>query len=140
MKNVQFFFAGLLCAGMLVVTACGSGAAAASGSSGDTTPVHASESNGTQQITLTISNRMSFEPSTLVVRAGEPVEVTLDNEGTMPHDFTLSTGAAAPVTIAAAAEQTATGSFTLSQAGTYSFECSIPGHAAAGMRGTITAE
>ena len=36
--------------------------------------------------------------------------------------------------------QTATGSFTIDTPGKYTFECSMPGHASAGMRGTITVQ
>ena len=35
--------------------------------------------------------------------------------------------------------KTATGSFRLAKPGKYTFYCSIPGHRAAGMEGTITA-
>ena len=66
--------------------------------------------------------------------------MTLRNSGQMPHDLTLSDGVAQPVKITANGGQTATGSFTIDTPGKYLFECSMPGHASAGMRGTITVQ
>jgi uncharacterized cupredoxin-like copper-binding protein len=83
---------------------------------------------------------MTFQPAAINVRAGQPIELTLRNDGQMPHDFTLNDGVAQPVKIIAAGGQTASASFTLDTPGTYTFECSMPGHAALGMRGTITAQ
>jgi uncharacterized cupredoxin-like copper-binding protein len=82
---------------------------------------------------------MSFDPSEISVHAGQPVQVVLQNTGVLPHDFTLSEGSAQAVAITAGGGQTATGSFLIPQPGTYTFICSMPGHASAGMRGTITA-
>jgi plastocyanin len=124
----------LLLGGALVAvlaTACGS-------AQGATAP--AATDPSAQQVTITVGNAMSFDPAGLTVRAGQPVTVTLRNTGLMPHDFTLADGVAEPVTITANAGQTSAGTFTLERPGTYAFECSMPGHAQAGMRGTITAQ
>ena len=82
---------------------------------------------------------MQFAPASLVVRTGQPVELTMRNGGGIPHDFTLGEGASSPVKIEAQGGQTARGAFTIDTPGTYAFICTVPGHAAAGMRGTITA-
>src|SRR5262249_56722297 len=95
---------------------------------------------GAHQVTVTVGNAMQFAPAALVVRAGQPVELTLRNGGAIPHDFTLAGGASGPVKIEAQGGQTARGTFTIDTPGTYAFVCSAPGHAAAGMRGTITAQ
>ncbi len=95
---------------------------------------------GAQLVTLTVENGMSFDPSSITVRTGQPVQLTLQNKGQMPHDFTLGDGVAQPVKITAMGGQTASGTFTIDKPGTYSFECSMPGHAAAGMRGTIAVQ
>jgi uncharacterized cupredoxin-like copper-binding protein len=68
------------------------------------------------------------------------LELTLRNSGQMPHDFTLNEGVAQPVKLTVNGGETASGTFTLERPGTYSFDCSMPGHAMAGMRGTITAQ
>jgi nitrite reductase (NO-forming) len=74
------------------------------------------------------------------VRAGQQVELTLRNGGGIPHDFALSDGVPRAVKIEAQAGRTGRGTFTIDTPGTYEFICSVPGHAAAGMVGTITAQ
>ena len=111
----------------------------ASPTSSEVTPASAAP-DGSQQVTIDVGNSMKFEPAAISVQAGQPVELTLRNAGQMPHDFTLNEGVAQPVKLTANGGQTASGTFTLDKPGTYTFECSMPGHAAAGMRGTITAQ
>ena len=138
MKRLWFALSPLALVGILVTAAC-SGAGTASETIG--APVAAAAgSNGAQQITVTVSSSMSFDPASITVHAGQPVQLTLRNTGLMPHDFTLDDGVAQPVKITATGGQSAIGSFTIDTPGTYSFDCSMPGHAAAGMRGTITAQ
>jgi uncharacterized cupredoxin-like copper-binding protein len=96
--------------------------------------------NGAQQVTVTVGKGMSFEPSAITVRVGQPVELTLRNDGDSAHDFTLTEGVAQPITITVNGGQTASGTFTLERPGTYHFECSMTGHALVGMRGTITVQ
>jgi nitrite reductase (NO-forming) len=122
--------AGTLSLALLVTTACTTGSAA----------TQTGGSPAAQQLTVTVGNSMSFDPSTMTVHAGQPVELTLDNTGAMPHDFSLTEGVSEPVKIAASGGQRASGTFTIETPGTYAFDCSMPGHAAAGMRGTITAQ
>ena len=134
MQRFGFLVTGVLLVSLLVTTACGGAAASGSTPGADAgTPVPAGP-DGAQQVTLTVGNSMSFDPSTITVRAGQPIELTLRNTGQLPHDFTLSDGVAQPVKISAS------GTFILATPGTYTFECSMPGHALAGMRGTITAQ
>jgi nitrite reductase (NO-forming) len=83
---------------------------------------------------------MRFEPATLTVQAGQPVLLTLRNAGHATHDFVLSEGVARRVRIKADGGETATGTFTVDHPGTYTFICSVPGHEAAGMKGTIVAQ
>jgi len=87
-----------------------------------------------------VGNSMAFTPSQLTVPAGRPVQLTLQNSGAIPHTFTLAEGVATPVTIKADGGQTARGTFTLEKPGTYTFICEVPGHTAAGMKGTITVQ
>jgi plastocyanin len=92
------------------------------------------------QFTMRVDNTMKFGTPAISVEAGQPVELTLENVGGMPHDFTLSDGVAQPVKIEAAGGQTAQGSFAIDKPGTYQFVCSQPAHAMAGMRGTIVVQ
>lgn len=96
--------------------------------------------DGTLRVTVNVGNAERFQPSSIVVRAGQPVELTLRNEGRIQHDFTLTDGVVQPVKVVASGGQTASATFTLDQPGTYMFICSVSGHVSAGMKGTITAE
>ena len=122
-----------------LTAACGGAATTGGPGAGVAVPAPAT-AGGTQRVIVTVGNSMQFAPASIVVRAGQPVELTLRNGGGIPHDFTLAEGAAQPVTIAAQGGQTARGTFTFATPGTYAFVCAVPGHAAAGMRGTLTAQ
>ena len=56
-------------------------------------------SAGAQQLTIHAFDAMRFEPNVITVHAGQPVELTLTNDGSSDHDFTLSEGVAEPVKI-----------------------------------------
>jgi len=127
----------ILAAGVALTTACG--ATVATGGPGASVAIPApAPAAGAQQVTVTIGSAMQFAPSAILIRAGQPIELTLRNGGGIPHDFTLAEGG--PVKIEAQGGQTARGTFTIDTPGTYAFVCSVPGHATAGMRGTITAQ
>src|SRR5262249_44967372 len=103
------------------------------------TALPASAASGdAQQVTLTLGDSLRFAPQSMVVRAGQPVELTLQNGGGTLHDFAVTDGVSSPVKVEAQGGQTAHGTFTIDAPGTYTFICTVPGHAAAGMRGTIT--
>jgi uncharacterized cupredoxin-like copper-binding protein len=79
---------------------------------------------------------IKFVPPDITVPANSPTKVTLKNTGASPHTFTvedlgideeLQPGETREIEINAAA-------------GSYELICKIPGHAAAGMVGTVTAQ
>jgi uncharacterized cupredoxin-like copper-binding protein len=107
--------------------------------SGEVTPASAA-ADGAQQVTIKVGDSMQFDPAAISVRAGQPVELTLRNSGQTQHDFTLSDGVAQPVKLTVNVAETASGTFTVDKPGTYTFECSMPGHAIAGMRGAFIAQ
>lgn len=78
-----------------------------------------------------------FEPDTIRIEAGEPVNITVDNVGKVFHDFTLTS---LDVMIDVPAGEAATGGLTVTEPGEYAFECTVPGHAAGGMTGTLVVE
>jgi uncharacterized cupredoxin-like copper-binding protein len=139
MHRVGFLVVGLLLLG--VATACAGGAASGASQPTSATPTSAVvDQAGVQQITIDVGNSMSFKPTELAIQAGKPVEVTLRNSGSITHDFTLTDGVAQPVTVVANGGETASASFTVDTPGTYTFVCSVPGHASAGMRGTLSVQ
>ena len=76
---------------------------------------------------------LGFQPTNLSVDAPGTYAVSLKNTGTIVHNITFADGTA----ISAEAGQTATGTVAVPAEG-LSFLCSIPGHADAGMKGTIS--
>lgn len=92
--------------------------------------------NSEDSVTL-VATEFAYDPSSVTVSAGAPVEVLLDNQGVVEHDVTLEEGESEVVHVAAG--DTGSGTLTLDE-GSYTFYCSVPGHREAGMEGTITAE
>ena len=90
---------------------------------------------GVQKITMTGVD-FKFEPSTLTVAAGKPVEIVFDNKGTNPHTFTLEGGPSFELKTDPGGSQS--GTLPALKPGTYQFICSIPGHEQLGMKGTLT--
>ena len=81
-----------------------------------------------------VASSFKFDPTQLAVAAGQKVRIVLHSTDQL-HTFTI-TGKG---TIAqASGGKTKKGSFTLAKPGKYTFYCSIAGHRAAGMVGTIT--
>lgn len=112
----------------LTLAACGGGD---DGGGGD------GDGDGGGATTLSVSaSEFAFDPATLSAPADSEVSVTVENVGTIEHDLTIDE---ANLKVAAAATETASGTFTLG-AGTYTFYCSVPGHREAGMEGTLTVE
>ena len=84
--------------------------------------------------TLTINAfDLGFEPAVLDVPAAGTYEVMFHNTGAIAHDLTFADG----TKLSAEAGEMATGTVTIPAGGT-TFQCTVPGHAAAGMTGTIT--
>lgn len=107
--------------------------------------------------TISLSAReFSFTPSTLFLRAGVPVRLTLVNDGAIEHDFTVEGMAGGPVQakgsqelghamdaaasnavhVSAHSGERVTAEF-VPTAGTFEYYCSVPGHREANMRGTL---
>lgn len=76
-----------------------------------------------------------FAPASITLKVGEPVNLVFENEGQMLHDFTVP---ALGVHVQAGPGQSATAGLRVGEPGTYEYLCSVPGHAEAGMRGTLT--
>lgn len=81
------------------------------------------------------ADEYSFEPETITAPAGE-ITFALKNAGSLEHDLTIDE---ADFEVRALAGQTEIDTVEL-EAGTYEIYCSVAGHLAAGMEGTLTVE
>jgi uncharacterized cupredoxin-like copper-binding protein len=114
---------------LLVASACASTAAPTAGAA-----VPAGE------LTVVGTDDFRFNPSTITVQAGEPLEVTFQNGGEILHDFTVQQGLSKPVNILEDGGKSGSATVTFGKAGSYKFYCSQPGHDQLGMHGTITVQ
>jgi plastocyanin len=81
-----------------------------------------------------------YDPSSLTVEANTPVEVRFADRDIVDHTWTVfdSDGSTILANLTVAKEgDVATGTFTFSKPGTYSFWCTLPGHKDFGEQGTL---
>ena len=86
------------------------------------------------EITVEVTE-MAFDPASFEVTAGEPVNLTVTNTGQVFHDLTIDE---LDLQIDVDSGQTATAGLEIDEPGDYVYYCSVPGHASAGMQGTLT--
>lgn len=88
---------------------------------------------GAREVGVTATD-LDFDPGVIEIRAGEPVNITLVNDGAVFHDLTIPD---LGFMLDANPGEQVSGSLTVDEPGRYQFVCSVPGHADAGMRGTL---
>ena len=125
----------------MAVAACGggSGTPATSGSgsgSGTGAGTGAGTGGGSVSLSVDANEPFAFAPSNLTVSAGQTVRLTLNNKGAIDHDLTVRGLDATTGLVATGASKVLT--FTPTVAGSYEYYCAVPGHEAAGMKGTLT--
>jgi plastocyanin len=81
---------------------------------------------------------VAFTPADLHVRAGETVVLEFTNDDQIFHDWEVV--GLANVDAGARPGQTQRIRFTIDEPGTYVVECTVVGHAAAGMVGTLVVQ
>lgn len=130
-----------LCIGLAIVTLAACGGPTPGGGA------------GSAQITIT-TTEFAFSPVEVTLPAGGEVSVTLNNTGTLDHEWVLmdlGTSSTAPFDaddeanifweIEAGPGETATGTFTApTEPGTYQVVCGTAGHLEGGMIGTAIVE
>lgn len=118
-----------------------------------------SEPAGPVTVEVTMTDDLAFEPSQLTVGRGAELTINAANNSTLnlEHDLVVLDGVfenlgdikrvmeETPAVVLAetgvvAAGDNGTVVFTLDEPGEYQFFCSVQGHFAAGMAGTITVE
>jgi uncharacterized cupredoxin-like copper-binding protein len=77
----------------------------------------------------------SFQPAKIEVPAGETTTITFENTGRLSHNLTIPALDAASGTIQAGDRAEIT--VMPNEPGRYEIRCSVPGHAPAGMTGTL---
>jgi len=129
-------FAALAVLFALALAACGgnyappsSGVVASSGGAG-----------GSKEIKVTASD-FKFDPNTFTVKAGEKIKVTMTNRGAVDHVWRIDDASGKTIfKFTASVGKTASGEFTLPEAGTYTLFCDVAGHKEAGMSGKVIAQ
>lgn len=87
-------------------------------------------------VTIEMSE-FAFSPSSFTIPANTDIVVTVTNSGVLPHNFALD---AAGIRLPDVPIGTST-EFTLNlPPGTYPFTCTVRGHVAYGMKGTLVVE
>lgn len=90
-----------------------------------------------QKITV-VGSEFAFNPSTIILKKGQPAEITFKNNGTFPHNLTIAALNVKTKTIQPGEQDTI--AFTPDKTGQFAFLCTVPGHADKGMKGTLTVE
>lgn len=124
----------LLAAFVLALSACGGGS-----SSSSTTPATTGGGGGgggsTVKISADPSGALKYEQTDVSATAGS-ITIDFTNMSSLPHDVTIEGNGASGATDQITDSTTST---TVDlDPGTYTFFCSVDGHRAAGMEGTLT--
>ena len=124
----------VLTASVFALSACGGG----SSSSSSTTPASTSGGGGggsTVKISADPSGALKFEQTDVSATAGS-ITIDFTNMSSLPHDVKIEgNGASGGTDEITDSSTTATVDL---EPGTYTFFCSVDGHRAAGMEGTLT--
>jgi len=125
----------VLAASVLALSACGGGS-----SSSSTTPAATGAGGGgggssTVKISADPSGALKYEQTDVSATAGS-ITIDFTNMSSLPHDVTIEGNGASGATDEITNSTTST---TVDlEPGTYTFFCSVDGHRAAGMEGTLT--
>ena len=121
----------ILVLGALALALAGLGACS-SGGGASGCPAKVATKTATGGAITVCGSDIKFDVSTINATAG-PLKVTLTNGGSTYHTLKIANTS---LYLKTNPGKTASGTVTLAK-GTYDFECTVPGHAAAGMKGKI---
>jgi len=95
--------------------------------------ISADSIEGAKSITV-LATEFGFEPASIELQAGEPVNIMLVNEGVIEHELQIEEF---DFHVHTQAGETAMAGLTPDVSGTFEFGCHIPGHYEAGMVGAV---
>lgn len=81
------------------------------------------------------ATEFAFEPREFTFRAGDQVNLTLMNLGSVPHDLVIPD---LDIHLAARPGEQSTVGISLDVAGSFDILCTLPGHAGSGMTGVLS--
>jgi plastocyanin len=114
--------------------------ASGTGTSASATSSAAAAGGGSSALSIAAnsSGSLSYDKKTLAAKAGK-VTITMTNMAPVGHNITIQQGTSGAVLGSTPTFNGGTKSVSLNlKAGTYTFYCSVPGHRAGGMVGTLT--
>ena len=118
----------------------GSGTSSATNATTSSSSAAAAGGGGSSSLAIAAnsSGSLSYDKKTLSAKAGK-VTITMTNMSPIGHNITIQQGTSGAVLGSTPTFQGGTKSVSLTlKAGTYTFYCSVPGHRAGGMVGTLT--
>lgn len=149
MRSVPKASMPILAVGLLALAGCGSSSSstssatstpAATSPASSSTPAAPSTVGGqTLSLAANTEGQLKYNTTSLTARAGN-VSISFTNMASLEHNLTVASSSGA---VAGATPTFAGGTRTLSlnlKPGTYKFYCTVPGHRAAGMEGTLTVQ
>lgn len=114
----------------------GSGGHMGMGFSGGSSDASSKPIAGAEEITVRAGD-LWFKPERIEASNGAALNNTVRNDGAVFHDFTIDE---LDLMIDVEAGDTVTAGLSDVKPGTYDFYCSVPGHAQAGMTGTLVVD
>jgi plastocyanin len=124
---------------VLALAGCGGSDEKSSGSSSSSSSSNSSASSGGGGETLKLAadkSALKFDKSSLTAKAGK-VTLEMANPSQLPHAVAIKGNGVDVDGKTVGNGETSTASSDL-KPGTYTFYCPVPGHEAAGMKGTLT--
>jgi plastocyanin len=124
---------------VLALAGCGGSDEKSSGSSSSSSSSNSSASSGGGGETLKLAadkSALKFDKSSLTAKAGK-VTLEMANPSQVPHAVAIKGNGVDVDGKTVGNGETSTASTDL-KPGTYTFYCPVPGHEAAGMKGTLT--